>query len=142
MLGEIILTRKSKGTDVRVIDSKTSKREVSIKATGKLKNNVDVNIIVTYWNNRISDDMLYGEGQGVIIIHDEYNNNKSNETATFKEYGIGKIIASNKISWRGFIFFQTNSNEKLSFLNNTIGLFETEEDDNTGIVIEKVWEWR
>ena len=41
-----------------------------------------------------------------------------------------------------FYFFQTNSNGKLSFLNNTIGLFETEEDNNTGIVIEKVWEWR
>ncbi len=50
--------RKSKGADVRLIDSKTSKREVSIKTTGKLKNNVDVDIIVTYWNSRISYDVL------------------------------------------------------------------------------------
>ena len=138
MLGEILLTRESQAAEVRVIDSKTSKREVSIKATGKLKNNVDVNIIVTYCNNRRSDDVLYGEGQGVIIaINDNHN-----ETATFKEYGIGKIVENNKISWRGSIIFQTNSKEKLSFLNNTIGLFETEEDNTTGIVIEKVREWR
>ena len=26
--------------------------------------------------------------------------------------------------------------------NNTIGLFKTEEDTTTGIVIEKVWEWK
>jgi hypothetical protein len=58
----------------------------SIKATDKLKNDINVDIIVTYWNNRLSDDMLYGEGQGVIIaINDNHN-----ETATFKEYSIGK----------------------------------------------------
>ena len=51
MLGEILLTRKSKGANVRVIDSKTSKREVSIKATGKLKNDINVDIIVTYCND-------------------------------------------------------------------------------------------
>ena len=138
MLGEIILTRESNDANVRVISSKKSKREVSIKATGKLKNNIDVNIIVTYWNNRISDDVLYGEGQGVIITTDDDNN----ETATFKEYGIGKIVENNKISWRGSIIFQTNSNRKLSFLNNTLRLFETEEDNTNGIVIEKVWEWK
>ena len=142
MLGEIILSRESKGANVRVIDSITSKREVSIKATGKFKNNVDVDIIVTYWNNRISDDMLYGEGQSVIIAINDDNNDNNNETVAFKEYGIGKIVENNKISWSGSIIFQTSSNGKLSFLNNTIGLFETEEDNTTGIVIEKVWEWR
>jgi hypothetical protein len=101
MLGEIILTRESNDANVRVISSKKSKREVSIKATDKLKNNIDVNIIVTYWNNRISDDVLYGEGQGVIITTDDDNN----ETTTFKEYGIGKIVENNKISWRGSIIF-------------------------------------
>ena len=74
MLGEILLTRKSQAVEVRVIDSQTSKREISIKATGKLKNDVDLNIIVTYWNNRISDDdVLYGEGQGVIITFNDNN---------------------------------------------------------------------
>ncbi|MGH9982105.1 MAG: hypothetical protein ACRD6U_11195 [Nitrososphaeraceae archaeon] len=33
-------------------------------------------------------------------------------------------------------------NRELSFLNNIIGLFETEEDNINGIVIEKVWEWK
>jgi len=75
MLGEILLTRESQAAEVRVIDSKKSKREVSIKATGKLKNNVDVNIIVTYWNNCISHDVLYGEGQGITITSNDNNNN-------------------------------------------------------------------
>lgn len=51
MLGEILLTRKSQAVEVRVIDSQTSKREISIKATGKLKNDINVDIIVTYWND-------------------------------------------------------------------------------------------
>ena len=103
MLEDLILFRKSKGANVRVIDSTISKREVTIKATGKLKNDIDVNIMVTYWNTPVSYNMLYGEGQGFIITNDDNNNN---DTATFKEYGIGKIIEnSNKVSWRGSVFF-------------------------------------
>ncbi|MGZ5486662.1 MAG: hypothetical protein ACXWFB_12260 [Nitrososphaeraceae archaeon] len=36
------------------------------------------NIIITYWNNRISDDVLYGKGQGVIITTNDNNNNNEN----------------------------------------------------------------
>jgi hypothetical protein len=62
-------------------------------------------------NNRISDDVLYRESEGIIIT--SYDNNNNNETATFKEYGIGKIIENNKISWIGSIIFQTNSAFKI-----------------------------
>jgi len=55
-------------------------------------------------NNRISDDVLYRESEGIIIT--SYDNNNNNETATFKEYGIGKIIENNKISWIGSIIFK------------------------------------
>ena len=133
MLGDIIYEQKDKISGYRVLDTEGPTIETTITGTGII-NGIEVTDIVTYWNNRISDDVLYGEGQGVIIAI----NDNDNETATFKEYGIGKIVENNKISWSGSIIFQTNSKEKLSFLNNTIGLFETEEDNTTKIVIEKV----
>ena len=102
MLEDLILFRKSKGANVRVIDSTIFKREVTIKATGKLKNDIDVNIMVTYWNTPVSYNMLYGEGQGFIITNDDNNNN---DTATFKEYGIGKIIENSNKVYGEVLFF-------------------------------------
>jgi hypothetical protein len=36
----------------------------------------------------------------------------------------------------------TSSNGKLAFLNNIVGVFETEVDNVSSDVIEKVWEWK
>ena len=45
--------------------------------------------------------------------------------------------------WRGSTFYQSSSSDtKFSFLNNIVGVFETEVDDNSGNVIQKVWEWK
>jgi hypothetical protein len=47
--------------------------------------------------------------------------------------------------WRGSAFYQSSSSlikGKISFLNNIVGVFETEVDDNAGNVIQKVWEWK
>ena len=49
-------------------------------------------------------------------------------------------------SFRGSIFYKSSStisitNGKLSFLNNKIGVFETEVDES-GNSTEKVWEWK
>ena len=43
--------------------------------------------------------------------------------------------------WRGSAFYQSSSSlikGKISFLNNIVGVFETEVDDNAGNVIQKV----
>jgi hypothetical protein len=43
--------------------------------------------------------------------------------------GIGRVTPSG-VRWRGTGFFSTSSTGKLAFLNNLIGLFETEDYNN------------
>ena len=59
-------------------------------------------------------------------------------------YGIGHSKGQVSASFRGSVFYKSSSistNGKLSFLNNKIGVFETEVDES-GNSNEKVWEWK
>ncbi|HZC50381.1 MAG TPA: hypothetical protein VE244_15130 [Nitrososphaeraceae archaeon] len=62
--------------------------------------------------------------------------------ATWTGQGIGRFSSPGKISFRGSLFFSTNSqNRKLAFLNNMVGVFEYEVDE-MGNCSSKVWEWK
>ena len=65
---------------------------------------------------------FYAEGQGVILT-------KDGEMATWKGYGIGHYNGRNRTD-KGSVFFKTSTNGKLAFLNNKIGVFEYEADEN------------
>jgi hypothetical protein len=82
-------------------------------------------------------DAMHGEGQGVITTKD------GKELATWTGQGIGRFTGSGKISFRGSLFFRTTSTGegKLSSLNNLVGVFEYEVDEQ-GNVLSRVWEWR
>ena len=64
----------------------------------------------------------------------------NSEMATLEGEGVGRITV-NSVQWRGAIFYRTASTGKLSFLNNTVGLFEAEVDQE-GNFTEKIWEWK
>ena len=59
--------------------------------------------------------------------------------ATWKGYAIGRYDSRNQTD-KGSVFFKTYTNGKLSFLNNKIGVFEYEADEN-GNTSGKIWEW-
>ncbi len=80
--------------------------------------------------------VMYGEGQGVVTTKD------GQEMATWTGQGIGRFSSPGKISFRGSLFFRSNSKDgKLSFLNNLVGVFEYEVD-GMGNCSSKVWEWK
>jgi hypothetical protein len=60
--------------------------------------------------------------------------------ATAEAEAIGRITA-NSVKWRGAIFHRTASTGKLSFLNNTAGILESEVAME-GNFTEKIWEWK
>lgn len=68
---------------------------------------------------------MYGQGQGVITTKD------GKEMATWTGQGIGRFTSPGKMSFRGSLFFRTISANggKLSFLNNLVGVFEYEVDE-------------
>jgi hypothetical protein len=87
----------------------------------------------TYTSEARPDGSLYGEGQGAMITAD-------GEAITWKGSGAGKILAGGALSYRGILYYRTNS-QKLSRLNNACGVFEYEVDP-TGNTTAKVWEWK
>jgi hypothetical protein len=67
--------------------------------------------------------------------------NVEGEMATYTGEGVGKLSSSGSTSWRGSIFYKTSSSRKLGFLNNLVGVFETEIDAD-GNFSERAWEWK
>jgi hypothetical protein len=51
------------------------------------------------------------------------------EMASWIGYGIGRFGPGGRVSFRGSVFYRTNSTGKLSFLNNLVAAFEYEIDE-------------
>jgi hypothetical protein len=134
MLGEIIYEQKGKISGYRILDTEGPTIETTITGTGII-NGIEVTDIVTYWSKPSGEDIktFCAEGQGVILT-------KDGEMATWKGYGIGRYNGRNRTD-KGSVFFKTSTNGKLSFLNNKIGVFEYEADEN-GNTNGKIWEWK
>lgn len=132
MLGEKIAELKGKITGNRVLSVEyCPKIESSFQDVGKILD-VDVTEIGTFWAIFKEDGGLYGEGRGVLFTNDR-------EIISWTAYGIGKMKGKAGM-WRGSSFFNTSS-EKMARLNNTVGVFEfdIDEEGNTQL---KVWEWK
>jgi hypothetical protein len=93
--------------------------------------------IGTFWTIPAGKKVTYVKGQEIITIKD------GEDTATFRGYGIGTSKGQVSVSYQGPVFYKSlsSTNGKLSFLNNKIGVFETEVDES-GHYIEKHWEWK
>jgi hypothetical protein len=135
MLGDIIYEQKGKISGYRVLDTEGPTIETTITGTGII-NGIEVTDIVTYWSkpSKESDGKTFSaEGQGIISTND-------GEMISWKGYGIGRYNGRNRTD-RGSVFFKTSTNGKLAFLNNKIGVFEYEADEN-GDTNGKIWEWK
>lgn len=142
MLFNLILENKGKAAASRTLDANTQRREITVTGRDRMRE-LDVSILITYWNvprpnnteDTSSSTHYYGEGNGIIS-----SMNDSSETAIVTEYGFG--ILGQKTIWRGSAFYKTSPIGKLAFLNNTVGVFETDMDNLSLDVSEKVWERR
>ena len=132
MLGEQITELKGKTTGRRVLDAEGPIIETSVSASGSARG-TQVNESITYVAKPVSSGVLHGKGRGVIMAG-------NSEMATLEGEGIGRITA-NGVKWRGAIFYRTATTGKLSFLSNTVGVFEAEVDED-GNFTEKIWEWK
>jgi hypothetical protein len=63
------------------------------------------------------------------------------EVATATGRTEGKMVESGKMRYVGAIFYETNSKDKLAFLNHLIGVNEYEVDVS-GNYEHKLWEWK
>lgn len=139
VLGELIEEESGKITGQRVLDVEGPKMETSFKMNGKFGGieGSDIGTYCTVMREGSEPGVMYGEGQGVITTKDGQG------MATWTGQGIGRFTAPGKISFRGSVFYRTTSTGggKISFLNNVVGVFEYEMDEQ-GNSLTKVWEWK
>src|ERR687885_598993 len=114
MLGDLIYEHKGKVTGQRVLDSVVSgqgeevvlpKIETTFSADAKLKGTINITDTGTYWSIVRPGGILYAEGQGFYTTKD---GGGSGEIATWTGYGIGRLAAGGRVSYRGSLFFRTN----------------------------------
>ena len=137
-LGELIGEGSGKTTGQRVLDVEGPKIEVSFAMTGKYRGGIETSEIGTYssvMREGSEPGVMYGEAQGVITSRDGQG------MATWTGQGIGRFTGAGKISFRGSIFYRTTSTGggKLSFLNNLIGVFEYEVDEQGNCSVRGGW---
>jgi hypothetical protein len=139
-LGELIEEESGKITGRRVVDVEGPKIESSFTMNGKWVGQ-DVTDIGTYWGvmreGTETQGVVYGEAQGVATAKDGQG------MATYTVQGIGRFTSPGKIRFHGSVFYRTTptSGGKLSSLNNKVGVFEYEEDEQGNCSV-KVWEWK
>ena len=139
VLGELIEEESGKITGQRVLDVEGPKMETSFKMNGKFGGieGSDIGTYCTVMREGSEPGVMYGEGQGVITTKDGQG------MATWTGQGIGRFTAPGKMSFRGSVFYRTTSTGggKISSLNNVVGVFEYEVDEQ-GNSSTKVWEWK
>jgi hypothetical protein len=132
MLGEQIAELRGKIVSQRVLDVEGPTMETSVSIEGTFKG-TQVKQHVTYVAKPVSPGVLHGKAKGVTI-------GGETEMVVSTHEGIGRVTPSG-VRWRGTGFFSTSSTGKLAFLNNLVGLFETEVDSE-GNLTQKIWEWK
>ena len=147
MLGEQYVESRGKITSQRVLDVEGPTVETSVAASGTIKG-IPVQVMLTFTGTPTAEKgVIHGVGKGVITA---IGNEGKLEMISYTGEGIGRLDSSGNIKWRGSIFTRKQyyskisgegGGEKLSFLNNMVGVFESE-IDAAGNFSEKIWEWK
>jgi hypothetical protein len=135
-------------TNIEIIEVSPSivVQKVSYSETALMRNIGNVTNIGTFIENVYSNGTLYGVGKGVIT-------SENGDRISWNAYDIGLTVNGNgdnddtassglsaegMLRFRGIMFFQTTS-ENLSFMNNVVGLYINDVNDENG---RQIWEWR
>ena len=128
------LSRQSSNSIVLSVEEGKTKTIDSYTATGNLKNVGNVTekstFITTYQSG---GNISTSTGSDIIMTTD-------GEIVTYIAQDIGKIDKNGTETYRGVAIFQTDSDGKLAFLDNIIGLYEYKYWVN-GTKSGSIWQW-
>ena len=132
MLGEKIGETRGKRLVRRVLSTDPATVEVSFEDSGEMLG-VPTTGLGTYTSVVRPDGTLFGHGEGISMTAE-------GEGLSWTGTGVGRFGAAGAVSYRGMLFFRTES-KKLAHLNNACGAFEYEVDAS-GATVSKIWEWK
>lgn len=130
-IGELLLVLKGQGEGMRLTNIDKPELEVSWSGNGTLNGNIPIMDFGTAWSTLKDDGYMYTKGHGILITFD-------NEIAKYTFSGIGKFNDDGKLRNLGSVNFDTTNTGVLSVLNNIVGVYADEIDQN-GNSITKVW---
>jgi hypothetical protein len=140
MLGELIYESSGKIVSQKVVDTgdiyyPSAKVELSYSGSGYLQGIGNVTETWTFVNTHLKNNITQGIGKGVIMTDD------GNGVATATELGRGFHMSPESIVYPGARVFSTDSNSKLAFLNELVGVTQWEVD-SLGNYSVKMWQWK
>jgi hypothetical protein len=127
-LGEPIFVEKGKSTVQKEIDP--NRTQYTFTANGTINGNIEVTDTGEYVSVSKGNNLVYEQGQGVIKTKD------GNEIANYTFIDVG-----NATDFQGASAYSTNSTGKLSFLNNMLGIYKGQGDEN-GNYEATEWDWK
>jgi hypothetical protein len=130
-IGELLLVLKGKGEGMRLTNIDKPELEVSWSGNGTINGKIPIMDLGTAWSTLKDDGYMHTKGHGIIITLD-------NEVAKYTFSGIGKFDDNGKLRNVGSVNFDATDTEVLSVLNNIVGVYADEIDQN-GNSITKIW---
>ena len=130
-IGELLLVLKGHGEGIRLTNIDKPELEVSWSGNGTLNGNIPIKDFGTAWSTLKDDGYKYTKGHGIIITFD-------NKVAKYTFSGIGNRDDDGKSRNLGSVNFDTTDTGVLSVLNNIVGVYADEIDQN-GNSITKIW---
>ena len=127
-LGGPDFVQKGKSTVQKEIGP--NRTQYTFTSDGTINGNIEVTNTGEFVSYSKGNNITFEQGHGVIKTKD------GSETAnlTFIEVGNGT-------DFKGAEAYSTNSTGKLSFLNNIMGIYKGESDENENFVIRE-WHWK
>ena len=140
MLGELIYESSGKIVSQKVVDTgdiyyPSAKVELSYSGSGYMQGIGNVTETWTFVNTHLKNNITQGIGKGVIMTDD------GNGVATATELGRGFHMSTETIVYPGARVFSADSNGKLAFLNELVGVTQWEVD-SLGNYKTKMWQWK
>ncbi len=132
MLGDLIGESIGRRIVRRVLSTEPPTVEVSFEDSGHMLG-VATRGVGTYTSVIRPDGSIQGEGKGIMTTED-------GEGITWTGTGLGSFGPGGAVSYRGMLFYRTNS-QKLARLNNATAAFEYDVDAD-GNTVAKAWEWK
>jgi hypothetical protein len=144
-------------TSMRIVSVSPSVviQEQSFVERAFMRNIGNVTTILTFVDNiNHGEGIVQGAGRGIIstdngdlirlTLHSlglltGFDNDNNNDTSTTTENDT--LNTERTTTYRGIVFFDTDS-ERLSFMNNVVGLYITQVNEENGTSFRQIWEWR